>query len=72
MAQQVKDPALSLLWCGFDPWPGKFCTPENMPPPQKKREREIQNKKSKILKMKTKSKLYITLYTALSTTGKSQ
>ena len=31
MAQQVKDPALSLpwlrmlLWCGFDSWPGNFC-----------------------------------------------
>ena len=30
MAQQVKDPALSLLflvslvWCGFDPWPGEL------------------------------------------------
>ena len=30
MAQQVKDPILSLqwlwllLWCQFDPWPGKF------------------------------------------------
>ena len=30
MAKQVKDPALSLqwlgsqLWCGFEPWPGKF------------------------------------------------
>ena len=21
----VKDPALSLLWLGFDPWPGNFC-----------------------------------------------
>ena len=21
VAQQVEDPALSLLWCGFDPWP---------------------------------------------------
>ena len=31
MAQQVKDPALSLrwpkslLWCGFDPWPRNSC-----------------------------------------------
>ena len=24
VAHQVKDPALSLLWCGFDPWPGNF------------------------------------------------
>ena len=22
VAQQVKDLALSLLWCGFNPWPG--------------------------------------------------
>ena len=21
----VKDRALSLLWCGFNPWPGNFC-----------------------------------------------
>ena len=32
--QQVKDPALSLLWlwlllwCGFDPWSGKFFMPQ--------------------------------------------
>ena len=31
MAQQVQDPVLSLqqlrslLWHGFDPWPGNFC-----------------------------------------------
>ena len=31
VAQQVKEPALSLqqlgslLWHGFDPWPGNFC-----------------------------------------------
>ena len=33
MAQQVKDPVLllqqlgSLLWRGFDPWPGNFHMP---------------------------------------------
>lgn len=27
MAQQVKDPALLLLWQGFDPWPGNFHVP---------------------------------------------
>ena len=27
MAQQLKDLALSLLWHGFDPWPGNFCVP---------------------------------------------
>ena len=37
MAQQVKDPASSLLWlgslvwCGFDPWYGKFCMPQVWP-----------------------------------------
>ena len=25
MAQQVKDPTLSLLWYRFDPWPRNFC-----------------------------------------------
>ena len=25
MAQQMKDLALSLLWHGFDPWPGNIC-----------------------------------------------
>ena len=25
MAQRVKDPALSLLWRGFHPWPWNFC-----------------------------------------------
>ena len=24
VTQQVKDPALSLLWYGLDPWPGNF------------------------------------------------
>ena len=27
VAQQVKDPVLSLLWHEFDPWPGRFCRP---------------------------------------------
>ena len=27
MIQQIKGPELSLLWCGFDPWPGNFCMP---------------------------------------------
>ena len=26
-AQRVKDPALSLLWNGFDPWPENFRMP---------------------------------------------
>ena len=28
VAQQVKDLVLSLLWCGFIPWPGNFCMPQ--------------------------------------------
>lgn len=24
MAQRVKEPVLSLLWCGFNPWPRNF------------------------------------------------
>ena len=28
MAQQVKDPALSLLWPRFDPWPRNFHMPQ--------------------------------------------
>ena len=41
MAQQVKDPGLSVLWLelllrhGFDPWPQNFCTPK-----KKKKKRE--------------------------------
>ena len=28
MSQWVKDAALSLLWCGFDPWPGNIHMPQ--------------------------------------------
>ena len=37
VAQQVKDPALTLLWLGLqlwhgcDPWPGNFCMPQEWP-----------------------------------------
>ena len=36
MVQQVKDPALSLLWlglllwCGLNPWLGNFCMPQTL------------------------------------------
>lgn len=30
MAQQVKDLVLSLLWRGFDPWPGELLPAEDM------------------------------------------
>ena len=36
VAWQVKDLALSLLWCGFYPWPWTFCMPQVRLPPQKK------------------------------------
>ena len=31
VAQWVKDPMLSLLWCEFDPWPGNFHMPLAQP-----------------------------------------
>ena len=37
MAQQVKDPGLSLLWHGFDTWPGNFHMPQVWP-------KELKNK----------------------------
>ena len=33
----VKDPALSLLWYRFDPWPGNFCTPSAQPKRKEKK-----------------------------------
>ena len=33
----VRELALSLLWCEFDPWPEKFCMPQV---DQKKKKRE--------------------------------
>ena len=27
----VKHPSLSLLWCGFNPWPRNFCMPQVQP-----------------------------------------
>ena len=32
MAQWIKDLVLSLLWFGFDPWPGNFCLPKKITP----------------------------------------
>ena len=31
MAPQVKDPASSLLWLGFHPWPQNFPVPQAQP-----------------------------------------
>ena len=45
-AQQVKDPTLawqglkSLLWCGFDPWPGNFHMPHTAKKEKKKKKRD--------------------------------
>ena len=36
MVQEVKDPALLLLWCGFNPWLGNFCILWAQPPSPKK------------------------------------
>ena len=33
----IKDLALSLLWCGFSPWPGNFRMSWAQHPPQKKK-----------------------------------
>ena len=49
MAQWVKDLALSLLWlmsllsCGFNPWPGKFCMIYAQPKRKERKEKKIQN-----------------------------
>ena len=40
MVQLVKDLALSLLWHGFDPWPGKFYMLRGTAKKKKERERE--------------------------------
>ena len=32
----LKDPALSLLWLEFDPWPRNFCMLQVCPSPPKK------------------------------------
>ena len=43
VAWWVKDPVLSLLWWGFDPWPGNFC----MLQPWPKKKKKIKEKKRK-------------------------
>ena len=49
VAQQVKDPALSLLqiwllpWQGFDPWPRDFCILQAQP--KNKKQNKTKNKK---------------------------
>ena len=47
MAQQVKDPALSLqqlgslLWCGLDHWSGNFHMPSVWPKKERKERRYL-------------------------------
>ena len=36
VAQHIKDPALSLPWHGFDPWPGNFSMPQMRPPKEQR------------------------------------
>ena len=44
MAHQVKDPVLSLLWLGFDPWPGNSHMLQAWQ--KKKKTNKKQNKKT--------------------------
>lgn len=34
---EVKDSAWSLLWCGFNPWPGNLCMPLAQPKEKRKK-----------------------------------
>ena len=50
VAQQVKDLALSLLWCRFDPWPGNFHMPWAWPKKEKEKEKkQIGTRKLKLM-----------------------
>ena len=62
VAQWVKDLALSLLWlgslmwCGFHPWPGNFCTLWEQPKKKKKRKKRKKKRRKHFLCMATLSK----------------
>ena len=43
----VKDSALSLLWLGFDPWPGNFCMSRAWPKKKKKKKKKEKEKREK-------------------------
>ena len=47
VARRVKDLALSLLWCGFDPWPGNLPMPWAWPKRNNKQQKPNQNKQKK-------------------------
>ena len=42
-AQWVKDPVLLLLWCRFNPWPGKVRMPQVQPQKKKKKRQTKEN-----------------------------
>ena len=52
VAQHVKDPALSqqwlesLLWCGFDPWPGNVCMLQVQTKPNKQTKKQPKQNKT--------------------------
>ena len=49
--QQFNDPALPLkwLWCGFNPWPGKFHMPQTQSKQQQQQQQ--QQKLSELLSL---------------------
>ena len=49
VAQWAKDPALSLLWLRFDPWPGKFHMPWERQKKKKKKKKAPRSKHKKCL-----------------------
>ena len=52
MVQWVKDLALSLQWCGFNPWPRNFHTLWARPPHERKRKKEREKKRKTEKKIK--------------------
>ena len=44
----VKDPALSLLWHGFNPWPGNFACCGHRKKGRKKEKKEREKKRKEI------------------------
>ena len=64
VAQQVKDPVLSLLWLslllwvGFNPWPQNFCMPRT-PPKTNKQKKKKKKKKALNISSLLHSKFHI-------------
>ena len=60
MAQQVKDPALSLLWLGLNPWPGQLLQALGIAKNQKKKKKKNKQKtKKKQKKMDCKKNKHV-------------